>query len=553
MPNIAEFVKARAHDPGVAIRFEDETYTWPEYVQGCATRAAYLQTQFDGLAAGAPRHVGLLLDNTPEYVMWLGAAALIDAVIVGINPTRRGGELARDITHADCQLIVTESRHAHLLDGLDLGAAASRVADVDSPGYLGMLAPYAGAALPDVEIDEAGIYLLLFTSGTSGAPKACICSQGRLARIGLIFTERQPITRDDTMYQVMPLFHSNACMVGFAPWVASGATAAFRRRFSASGFLPDVRKYGVTFFNYVGKPLSYILATPELPDDADTTLTDVFGNEAADLDLERFAKRFGCRVQDGYGSTEGGATIQRVPDMPEGSLGVGPEGTAILDPETGDECPPAQFDAQGRLLNPLEAIGEIVNKNGAAGFEGYYKNDEANQARVRGGYYWTGDLGYRDAQGYFYFAGRDFEWLRVDGENFAAAPIERLVARHPDVVLACVYAVPDEEVGDQVMVTVELRPGAAFDPEDFDEFLSEQPDLGTKWSPRYVRVAEKMPTTESQKPMKRELRHERWNPADGVYWRPTKNEPLREMSAADREELLARFEARGRLAALDVG
>ena len=124
MPNIAELVKARANAPGVAILFEDASYTCPEYVQACATRAAYVQAQL-------PRHVGLLLDNTPEYVMWLGAAALVDAVIVGINPTRRGAELARDITHADCQLIVTESRHAHLLDGLELGAAAGRELDVD--------------------------------------------------------------------------------------------------------------------------------------------------------------------------------------------------------------------------------------------------------------------------------------------------------------------------------------------------------------------------------------------------------------------------------------
>jgi fatty-acyl-CoA synthase len=549
MANIAELIKARAADDGVAILFEDESYTWPEYVQGCATRAAYLQAE---LRPGFPAHVGLLLDNTPEYVMWLGAAALIDAVIVGINPTRRGAELARDITHADCQVVVTESRHSHLLDGLEL-PTVGRVLDADTDAYRAALAPHAGAAIPDVPVDDAGIYLLLFTSGTSGAPKACICSQGRLARIAETFAGREPITRDDVMYQVMPLFHSNACMVGFGPWVATGATAAFRRRFSASGFLPDVRKFGATFFNYVGKPLSYVLATPELPDDADNPLWHVFGNEAADLDIDRFAKRFGCRVQDGYGSTEGGANISRVEGMPKGALGLGPDGTAILDPETGEECPRAKFDEQGRLLNPLEAIGEIVNKNGAAGFEGYYKNDEANTARVRDGYYWTGDLGYRDEAGYFYFAGRDFEWLRVDGENFAAAPIERLIARHPDVVLTCVYAVPDEEVGDQVMATIELKPGATFDPEDFDEFLSEQPDLGTKWSPRYVRIVEKMPTTESQKPMKRQLRHERWDPDAGVYWRPAKNEPLRPMNDADREDLRRRFEARDRLTALDVG
>ena len=198
-------------------------------------------------------------------------------------------------------------------------------------------------------------------------------------------------------------------------------------------------------------------------------------------------------VGDGYGSTEGGANINRTPDMPKGALGVAAEGTAIVDAETGEECPPARFDEQGHLLNPDEAIGEIVNKKGAASFEGYYKNDEANAARVRQGWYWTGDLGYRDENGYFFFAGRDFEWLRVDGENFAAAPVERILARHPDVVLAAVYAVPDEEVGDQVMAALQLQPGATFDPSDFDEFLNEQPDLGTKWTPRYVRITDALP------------------------------------------------------------
>ena len=262
------------------------------------------------------------------------------------------------------------------------------------------------------------------------------------------------LTPDDVCYVAMPMFHSNALMAGWAPALAGGATVALRRKFSASGFLPDVRSYGVTYFNYVGKPLSYILATPEQPDDADNPLRLVFGNEAADLDIERFARRFGCPVIDGYGSTEGGANVTRTPDMPPGALGRAPDGIVVLDPETGEECPPARFDDDGRLLNPDEAIGEIVNKLGAAGFEGYWKNDEANAARVRDGMYWTGDLAYRDEQGFVYFAGRDFDWLRVDGENFAAAPVERILARYPDVVLAAVYAVPDADVGDQVMAAL---------------------------------------------------------------------------------------------------
>ncbi len=550
MPSIAEHIKARAADRDrTAIRFEGTTYTWGEYVDACATRAAYLQATLD---PDVPQHVGLLFDNIPEFAMWLGAAALTDTVVVGINPTRRGAELARDITHTDCQLIVTEGRHAHLLDGLDLGAANGKVLDVDGPDYTSRLAPYEGAPIPDVEVDEHGIYLLLFTSGTSGAPKACVLSQGRLEGASSRLTEMMHITPDDVMYQVMPLFHSNAIITAYAPWLVSGSTAAMRRRFSASGFLPDVREYGATYFNYVGKPLSYILATPEQPDDADNTLTRVFGNEAADLDIARFSERFGTPVIDGYGSTEGGANINRTPDMPKGALGVGAEGTVIIDAETGEERPRAKFDDAGHLLNPEECIGEIVNKKGASSFEGYYKNDEANAQRVRDGWYWTGDLGYRDDAGYFYFAGRDFEWLRVDGENFAAAPVERILARHPDVVLAAVFAVPDEDVGDQVMAALELRPGATFDAADFDEFLSEQPDLGTKWSPRYLRVTEKLPTTETQKVLKRQLRKERWDVSDPVWWRSDKTSRLTPMDDAAREELLGRFEARGRSNALEL-
>ncbi|MBM3671784.1 MAG: AMP-binding protein [Actinobacteria bacterium] len=555
MSDVAHLIRERADDGDrVALRFEDESRSWAELTQACATRAGYLLATLD---RSAPCHVGVLLDNTPEMVSWLGAAALTGDAIVGINPTRRGAELARDVTHTDCQLIVTETRHRELLDGLDLGPASGRVIDVDTPEYSDLLSTHAHAAMPTGEVDPTGIYLLLFTSGTSGAPKACILSQGRLHRMCSMFAAGQELGPDDVMYCTMPLFHSNAIVTCFVPWLLSGAQLVLRRKFSASGFLPDVRRYGVTYFNYVGKPLSYILATPEQGDDADNTLTRVFGNEAADLDIARFGERFGCVVGDGYGSTEGGANIIRTPDMPKGALGVGPEGmgTCILDPDTGDECPPARFDDAGHLLNPEEAIGEIVSKHGDKIFEGYYKNDEANAQRVHDGWYWTGDLGYRDEEGWFYFAGRDFEWLRVDGENFAAAPVERILARHPDVVLATIYAVPDEVVGDQVMAALELTPGSTFDPAAFDEFLDNQADLGTKWSPRYVRVVATLPITETQKILKRQLRNERWNGDSpntvGIWWRAHKGASLQPMTDADRADLRARFEARGRLEQLE--
>ena len=548
MPTIAELVRARAADDNTAIRFEDRSWSYAEYVRACAERAALL----DELRRPGPFHVGVLLDNVPEFAMWLGAAAVAGAVVVGINPTRRGAELARDITHTECQLLVTEERYAPLLDGIDTGVGPERTFGVESSAYTEALDRHRGAALPDVEVADSDLYLLLFTSGTSGAPKACLCSQGRLGRIGRTLADMVKLGPDDVCYLAMPMFHSNALMAGWAPALAGGATSALRRKFSASGFLPDVRKFGVTYFNYVGKPLSYILATPEHPDDADNSLRLVFGNEGADLDIDRFSRRFGVPVIDSYGSTEGGAVVQRTPDMPPGALGRGGDGMAVLDPETGEESPPARFDADGRLLNPDDAIGELVNRLGATGFEGYWNNDEANRARVHDGIYWTGDLAYRDDQGYFFFAGRDYDWLRVDGENFSAAPVERILARHADVVLTAVYAVPDPDVGDRVMAALQLRPGATFDPEGFAAFLAAQPDLGTKWTPRFVRIAATLPVTETSKVLKRELRRDRWETDDEVWWQPQKGGAYRRLTTADVDALRAEFAARGRQPVLEA-
>ena len=113
----------------------------------------------------------------------------------------------------------------------------------------------------------------------------------------------------------------------------------------------------------------------------------------------------------------------------------------------------------------------MVNVKGSGGFEGYYKNDEANAERMRGGMYWTGDLGYRDDDGFFYFAGRNSDWLRVDGENFAAAPVENVLARHSSVVLCAVYAVPAVDVGDDVMAALHLHDEQTFDADEFVAFL----------------------------------------------------------------------------------
>ncbi len=552
MDTIEELIRDRADDGRTGLLSADRSWTHAEVVAAQAQRAAVLTD----LRRDGPFHIALLLDNVPEYVFWMGAAALVGAVVVGANPTHRGDELARDLSHTECQLLVTDGSLLGLVRGHDLGPAlpSDRIVVVDSPdgdltgggagpgasAYGRLLAPAAGSPLPD----RAGAGVTGTPSGTSCSPRARRAHPRRACARRVAWPAsagRWPSfsdsTADDVCYMAMPLFHSNALMTAWAPALAAGATAALRDRFSASHFLPDVRRYGATYFNYVGKPLSYILATPEHPDDADNPLRRAFGNEAAEHDVARFAARFGCHVQDAYGSTEGGAAITRTPDTPRGALGRALPGTRILDPDTGHECPRAAFDDHGRLVNAEEAIGEIVSTTGGAGFEGYWHNDEAERARLRNGWYWTGDLGYRSDDDFFYFAGRDVDWLRVDGENFAAAPVEAIIQRHPDVVLVSVYAVPDTVVGDQVMAAVQLADGATFDPAGFAAFLAAQDDLGTKAAPKYVRVTAELPVTATSKVLKRVLRNEGWRADDPIWWRSGRGDGYRLLTPADADAL----------------
>ncbi len=550
VPSIRERFRARAQHDHPALLFEEERYSWREHVQHSIERAALLLEMRP--ASPAPFHVGVLLDNVPEFSFLLGAAAYAGATLVGVNPTRRGAELARDIQHTDCGLLITEARYRDALAGLELGLREDQILEIESTAWRDAVARHRGASDPEVELDPTAPYLLIFTSGSTGQPKAAICSQARLAVIGGTVSETRGVGADAVSYQAMPMFHSNQLMAGWAPALHVGATMALRRKFSASGFLQDVRRFGITNFNYVGKPLTYILATPEQADDADNTLRIAFGNEAAEHDLQRFAKRFNCEVTDAYGSTEGSISIGRTPDTPPGALGVGIPGTVVLNKETGEECATAQFDETGRLLNADDAVGEIANVQTAQTFEGYYNNDEANAERTRNAIYWSGDLGYRDDKGFLYFAGRDFDWLRVDGENFAAAPIERILARHESVSLASVYGVPDEEVGDQLMAALILEPGASFDPTAFASFLEEQADLHAKAAPRYVRVADSLPSTETNKILKRILRQERWEASDPLWWRSGRELRYQRFTEEDAKALRERFAARGRLQALDA-
>ncbi|MFC4053531.1 AMP-binding protein [Actinomadura syzygii] len=541
---IAAMLLARLGDARPGLRSRDRTWTWDEVVRESAARAGLARA----LRREGPFHIGVLLENVPEYVLWLGAAALSGATIVGINPTRTGSYLEQEVRHTDLQLLVTDRVGAELLDGLDIGIPPDRFLLVDDDGYRAEVDNHMSEPAHDPSITPKTQMLLLFTSGTTGASKAARCSQGRLAELGRNNSAKYDVKRDDISYCPMPLFHGNALMALWAPSLAVGATVVLTERFSASGFLPDVRYYGATFFTYVGKAIGYVLATPEQPDDRANTLTHGFGTEASPEDKAEFRRRFGAQLLEGYGSSESAGMIKRVPDTPPTAFGKpARDGVRIVNPETREVCAPAVLDEHGRVTNAEAAIGEIVDIEGTDRFEGYYKNPEADAERIRHGWYWTGDLGYVDGDGFLYFGGRSGDWIRVDSENISALLTQNVVRRHPKVVDAVAFGVPDPRSGDQVMAAIEIPDGVEFEDLDFPAFLAAQDDLGTKGAPRFVRVSHALPTTGSGKLRKKEMQLDGWRTADPVYrWAGRGAPEYTLMTEADKEALRAEFAAAGR-------
>ncbi|GAA3441946.1 AMP-binding protein [Planomonospora venezuelensis] len=562
---LAELLELRAGDDRPGLLFEDRTWSWREYVAECRARAAWMDARsgtarargedaragVPGAASGGPArtarrtgalHVGVLFDNVPELLFLLGGAALSGHVLVALNPTRGPAELARDADATDVDVILHDPVHA----GLAAEAAALRSAP--PAGVPSGSAPLPGppatgppAADASARTGPGGLVMLIFTSGTSGRPRAVKVTQRKIAVPGTSLAAL--LTPEDVVYCAMPLFHSGAIMAAYAPAAASGAALVLRRRFSASGLMDDVRRYGVTYLHYVGKALSYVLATPETPADRENTLKIAFGNEGSATATRRFGERFGCHVIDAFGSTETAIAITPDPSGPPGCLGRLPEGVEIRDPATGERRPPGIIE-NGRLVNGDEAIGELVNTRGLGLFDGYYNDPEADRERIRDGAFWSGDMAYADGDGYVFFAGRGTERLRVDGENLAVAPIEAAVREFPGVVEAAVYPVPDAAAGDQVMAA--LVTSGAWDAAEFAAFLDGRADLSRKAVPRYVRLSAELPQTPSHKVVKRLLAAEAWRTGDPVWWRPPREREWRLLTPEDTRQIEHEFVRHGR-------
>ena len=595
-PTIGAPIEARALHPDVAERVflcqGDRHWTYRRYRDESVRLARFLLRRLGPPGPQRPGHVAMLLENHLELLALYGACAYSGMTLFGVNTGLRGETLAGVLNQSGARLLVVDESLWHEVERVrdrltripaenvlvlrtGTGTAPeerdlrARVADEIAP---------EGASLeaPGIAIEPERNLMVIYTSGTTGLPKGIVNNHLKFFLIGKAVSSNLGLAPEDRGYACMPLFHSNAMFLGFHPALEACASLALRERFSASGFVPDVLRHGVTWWNYVGEPVHYVLAAIEREHDGDeerilaavahhprNRLRYAVGNGAAPPDIDRFTRWLGLDdMYELYGSTEAAISTFRKKGDPRGSVGEVSDPNVRILRADGRECPPADVDPDGKIRNYEEAVGEICRVAPDSGlFQGYYDNPEANASKYREGAYHSGDLGHvvlREGRRFLFFDGRTDDWIRKDGENFSAAQVAWLVQEHPDVDLAAAYGVPCVVSDELVMVALKLRPGARFDPAGFFRFCDDQVAHGgmdRKWLPDFVRLVDDFEFTQTQKILVRSLKAAHFDrrrlPDAPIYWRGRGDTAYRPFSASDYERLREAFARAERLPVLE--
>lgn len=595
--NIGDQMEKRAVEAASAdktfLYFHDEKTTFAEFFERSCRFANLLKARNEAASKSQTDslHAAVMMDNCFEFAYAFGGCALAGGTLFGVNTGLRGKMLADVINHSKSNMLITDLGHfdrivdiRDQLPNIPDGNIFVRIPEGESPDIPANMRPlqdgladHGSTDRPDAKLEADTPLMIIYTSGTTGAPKGIINSHGKLLFIGQVGKGNLALKDSDIGYACMPLFHSNSIFLGFMPAFLSNSGMVLKERFSASGFLPDMLKYGVTFWNYVGQPVHYVILAIErefgedeaaiiekVAEDPNNKLRVATGNGASPVDQEKFVKYFGLDdIFEGYGSTEMAIASVRRKGDPWGSVGRVLEATVKILDEGCNECPPAEYDENGKFLNYTKAVGEIckVDKN-LLGFEGYYDDEAAMNKKIRDGIYHSGDLGHiriiKNIR-YLYFDGRTDDWIRKDGENFSAENVAKCMESYPPVESACAFGVPCEVSDEKVMVAVRVHDGESFDPKAFHNYLTEQStsgDMDAKWMPDYVRVVEEFEHTRTEKILVRPLKHEyfnlKWVPEGAIYFRQRGDDTYKPFTQTDLDTLKEEFKKNERIQLLET-
>ena len=469
-------------------------FSYTEF-DGAVNRAANLLASH-GVTKGDA--VSLLLPNSAEYLIAYFACWKLGALAGPINSLLKTQELAFVMQNSEaCALLV----HSQFQAGIEVikGELPALRAVINFDDEAAATEGFSGDAnrLPPTPLERDDEAIIIYTSGTTGKPKGCLLTHGNVIANARQISQWLGFTENDRLLSIMPLFHMNAVSVTTMAALYAGGSTVVSPRFSASRFWKIISDYQITSFGSVATMLSMLLTTyPEGVPEGLTTNQLRFamcGSAPVPAEvLKRFEETFHCLVVEGYGLSE--STCRSTFNPPNRQRRAGSCGMPI-----GNEMKVVDGDdnevGDGQL-------GEIVLR-GENILKGYFKNPEATQIAFRHGWFYTGDIGYRDADGFYYIADRKSDMIIRGGENIYPREIDELLYQHDAVAAAATIGVPDPLYGEEVAAFVVLKEGAQVGEDELINFCRES--LADYKCPKSIRFVREIPKGPTGKLLKREL------------------------------------------------
>lgn len=482
----------------------DETFTYRDVLDESRRYANALSA----LGVDAGDRVGLFLPNRPEFVFLLFANACLDSVSAPSNPEYRPSELRHSIELSRPTVLVTTPDLLEVAVEAADGSSVERILtteSVDGHESLPDLAADRSTAVDSHDGDANAIGLHMYTSGTTGPPKAVECQHTNWTMSAIDFQKRLEITVDDTLFTALPLFHANAQIYSTLSAVAAGAEVVIYERFSSSNWWDWCRDHDVTLFNAMGSMLKMLHNVPETDDDGDNPVEIIMSAGTPPELVEPFEERFGVRVTEGYSLTEDPLAMLNPVDETKrriGSVGLPPaeKRVRIVD-EYGNSVPTGEK-------------GEIVQQCPAL-MAGYHRQPDKTDEAIVDGWFYTGDYGKLDEDGFLYFLDRKKDIVRRAGENISSFEVEGVVKALDAVDEVAVIPSPDEFYTEVVKALVRIKDGSDLSEEEIVEHCRDE--LAPFKIPRYVEFVEEFPYTPTGKIQKQKLR-ERERETEPDHW-----------------------------------
>lgn len=482
----------------ICLEFDERSLSFGQlHAEGDRLGAAL---QERGVGRGDP--VMMMLGNRAEIAIGYVGIARAGAVAVPVNPALKGEGLAHIFSVTQARVLIAESRYVERVEAA-LGGRGSIVrlivvgdeaAPADTERWQAVIA--AAGAIKPVPVAPGDPWAVMFTSGTTGPSKGAVEPHQMLSSLTWDAVHNAGIDADSVFYNFNPLFHLNAAVYGFGTAIMSGSKSIIKAGFPKGDLLDDLKRKKATHLMAISFALMGLLAAPESAADADNSLRVVLTIGMSLEAWREFERRFGVSLHCGYGSSESGL-VCRTEGVKAGSSG-----------RCNDRYQMQIVDEAGHPL-PAGQVGEIVTRARQAHdmMQGYYNNPEATARAWQDGWFKTGDRGYLDEEGFFYFVDRTKESIKRRGENISSFEVEMVMSKYPGIKDVAVVPYQNAAAGDEeVRAFLVLHPAAEkdFDIAALAEYCGRH--MAYFMVPRYFDIERELPRNAIEKIEKYKLR-----------------------------------------------